>query len=49
MDSLPDLISGGQVDIGFIRFPVKLPDTLRKHTLFEDFFAWHFLPTIHLY
>jgi DNA-binding transcriptional LysR family regulator len=39
MDNLPDLINGGQVDIGFIRFPVKLPDTLCKHTLFEDIFC----------
>jgi DNA-binding transcriptional LysR family regulator len=39
MDNLPDLINGGQVDIGFVRFPIKLPDTLRKHTLFEDSFC----------
>ena len=39
MDNLPDLINGGQVDIGFVRFPIKLPDTLCTHTLFEDIFC----------
>jgi DNA-binding transcriptional LysR family regulator len=47
MDNLPDLISGGQVDVGFIRFPVKLPNTLRNHALFEDDFCVA-LPADHL-
>jgi DNA-binding transcriptional LysR family regulator len=39
LDNLPDMISRAQVDIGFVRFPIKLPATLRKHTLFEDIFC----------
>lgn len=39
MDSLPDLIVDGKVDVGFVRLPMLIPDSLRRHVLLRDRFC----------
>ena len=39
MASLPDLIDGGEIDIGFVRAPMNLPRTLRAHAVLKDQFC----------
>lgn len=39
MDRLPDLIRSGDVDVGFVRMPMVLPDVLEVHTLLRDHFC----------
>lgn len=46
MDTLPKLIIDGQVDIGFVRLPMSIPESLRLHVLMRDRFCLA-LPTGH--
>jgi DNA-binding transcriptional LysR family regulator len=46
MDTLPKLITDGQIDIGFVRLPMTMPRTLRHHVLLRDRFCLA-LPTDH--
>jgi len=46
MESLPDLIAGGQVDVGFVRLPMTIPDSLQCHVLLRDRFCVA-IPTDH--
>ncbi|MGO4474994.1 LysR substrate-binding domain-containing protein [Massilia sp. 2TAF26] len=39
MGRLPDLVAGGQVDIGFVRLPIALPDELGVHVLQRNRFC----------
>lgn len=39
MESLPDLIVDGKVDMGFVRLPMLIPDSLRRHVLLRDRFC----------
>src|SRR5690606_32121912 len=39
MDSLPDLLDSGAVDIAFVRMPIRLDHTLRTHVLLQDRFC----------
>jgi DNA-binding transcriptional LysR family regulator len=39
MDDLPRLIGQGQVDVGFVRLPMMLSRSLRRHILLRDFFC----------
>jgi DNA-binding transcriptional LysR family regulator len=39
MNALPDFIAGGQVDVGFVRLPMTMPPSLRRHVLLRDYFC----------
>lgn len=39
MESLPQLIAGGEVDVGFLRLPMTLPPLLSHHVLARDRFC----------
>jgi DNA-binding transcriptional LysR family regulator len=39
MESLPDLIERGQIDIGFVRAPMTIPRALRAHAVLQDQFC----------
>lgn len=39
MESLPDLIVDGKVDVGFVRLPMLIPDSLQRHVLLRDRFC----------
>ncbi|OUI80498.1 LysR family transcriptional regulator [Acetobacter orientalis] len=39
MDSLPQRIAAGEVDVGFVRLPMTLPPQLRQHVLVRDHFC----------
>lgn len=39
MDELPLLIAEDQIDIGFVRLPVKLPKSLLVHVLLHDYYC----------
>ncbi|KAA0073972.1 LysR substrate-binding domain-containing protein [Tardiphaga sp. P9-11] len=46
METLPRLITDSQVDIGFVRLPMRIPKSLRLHVLMRDRFCLA-LPTGH--
>lgn len=39
MDVLPELILEGQVDVGFVRLPMTIPDSVHQHVLLRDRFC----------
>ncbi len=39
MDDLPVMLEEGRVDVGFIRLPMQLPDSLMAHALVRDVFC----------
>lgn len=39
MEPLPDLIVDGKVDVGFVRLPMMIPDSLQRHVLLRDRFC----------
>lgn len=39
MEPLPDLIVDGKVDVGFVRLPMMIPDSLQHHVLLRDRFC----------
>jgi len=39
MDRLPELVAGGQIDVGFVRLPMALPRGLQLHVLLRDHFC----------
>ncbi|MET3793394.1 LysR substrate-binding domain-containing protein [Aquamicrobium terrae] len=39
MGLLPKLVVGGQVDVGFVRLPISIPEALQYHVLLRDRFC----------
>lgn len=39
MEPLPDLIVDGKADVGFVRLPMMIPDSLQHHVLLRDRFC----------
>ncbi|MFT8701426.1 MAG: LysR substrate-binding domain-containing protein [Acetobacter orientalis] len=39
MEALPDLIVDGQVDVGFVRLPMTMPESVQRHVLLRDRFC----------
>jgi DNA-binding transcriptional LysR family regulator len=39
MGELPELVANGQVDIGFVRMPMRLPKSLRNQVVLQDRFC----------